>query len=119
MALSRALHAITIVALSVHWHSIATATPVIIVGNHHLAANTPGQEITILVTGGDAVEGLNLNVQVGDGGPPLGGSTVAPFITNLDILSGTIFSTNNTGQVDVASFPLFANSTTTTGKATV
>lgn len=95
------------------------AGPMIVVGNHHLAADTPGQQISLLVSGGDAVEGLDFNVQIGDGGAALNGITVAPVITSVDLLTGTIFAGNNTGQVDLATLPLFDASTTTTAGGTV
>jgi hypothetical protein len=82
---------------------LAGATPIIDVGNHLLLPNLPGQTILIYVTGGDAVEGLNLNVQVADGGSELamfGGSIDGPAISDLDIVTGTIFDGNNQGADD-------------------
>ena len=81
----------------------ASATPIIDVGDHVLLANTPGQSIAIFVSGGGAVEGLNLNVQIADGGTALavyGGSIDGPAISDLDVVTGTIFAGNNTGADD-------------------
>ncbi|MEE8452908.1 MAG: peptidylprolyl isomerase, partial [Thermoguttaceae bacterium] len=70
----------------------------IIVGDHVLLADTPGQEIQIFVTGGDDVQGLNLNVMVADGGPEVGGTIIGPTIEDVDVQTGTIFADNTTGQ---------------------
>ncbi len=99
--------------------SATHAEPIIVVGFHPLVANQADQTISIFVSGGDAVEGLNLNIQIGDGGADLGGTTIAPTITKVDFLSGTIFDGNNNGQSDLATFPLFYAGSTTTTKATV
>jgi hypothetical protein len=99
--------------------SATRAEPIIVVGDHPLLPNQSGQLVPIYVSGGDAVEGLNLNVQIGDGGPPLGGTTVAPLITAVDFITGTIFDGNNNGQSDITVFPLFYAGSTTTSKATV
>src|SRR5690349_25173755 len=73
---------------------------VIDVGDYTLLPTTPGQTISIRVSGGSAVQGLNSNVQVADG-YPTGGSIDGPNITGLDV-SGTashptIFFANNSG----------------------
>jgi hypothetical protein len=71
--------------------SQAMADPIIQVGDHNLLANTPGQALTISVTGGDLVEGLNLYLQIDD-------ENTGPKIQSIDVLTGTIFQGNNTGQ---------------------
>lgn len=43
----------------------ATAATVINVGNHLLLPNTPNQKIEIFVTGGDQIQGVNFNAQIG------------------------------------------------------
>jgi hypothetical protein len=91
----------------------------ILVGEHNLLPDTPGQTIQIFVTGGNAVQGLNFNGQVADGGPEVGGSIDGPNITSADILTGTIFGSNNTGQQDPGSFPQLAIRTTSTSSGTV
>jgi hypothetical protein len=79
--------------------NIAQATPVVVVGNHTLLPNTAGQTIQINVTGGDPVSALIANFQIGDGGPPNGGTTVGPAITSVDLTTGTIFANSNAGTV--------------------
>ena len=101
----------------------AGAAPIIVVGPggvndpYDLLENTSGQWIEILVSGGDAVEGCNLNAQIGDGGPAAGG-TAGPTITALD-LEGGIFAGNNNGQVDLGSIPQLAMYSITTSSGTV
>lgn len=89
------------------------------VGNNYLVPNTAGQVIRFYVTGAEAVQGLNFNVQVGDGGLAAGGVTIGPAITSVDITGGTIFSGNNTGQVNALGLPQIAVSTITTSSGTV
>ena len=95
----------------------AFGTPVIVVGNHDLQPNLAGQTILIFVSGGDAVQGINFNVQVGDGGVATGGTDTGPIIEDVDLLSG-IFAGNHTDQTDGPS-PLLWNSTTTTDSGSV
>lgn len=64
------------------------------VGDHYLLADTPDQEIPIYVSGGDLVQGCNLNVQTGDGG--VGGTQSGPRITGIDVETGTIWA----GQIE-------------------
>ena len=81
-------------------------------GTHVLAANMPGQQVPILVSGSDAVSGVDLFVQVGDGGATVGGDDTGPRITQVDLVSGTIFAGNHTGAfLDPA--PLIWGATTT------
>ncbi len=94
---------------------MAAATPIIVVGEHELLPNTPNQPIEIMVSGGDEVQGLNFRIQVADGGthPDAGGSLDGPTISNVDLLSGTIFGSNNTGQNDLLRLPqVWVQSTT-------
>lgn len=84
--------------------SATQATPTVVVGNKVLAPNLPGQSIQISVTGGDAVQGINLNAQVADGGPTPPGTVTGPVFTAADLITGTIFSSNNTGQQDFVTF---------------
>ena len=92
----------------------ARATPIIDVGNHVLQPDDPGQTIQVFVSGGDLVEGLNFNAQIADGGPEAGGAVRGPHITTADIVTGTIFANDNTGQRDPGSFPQIAIRRTTT-----
>ena len=82
--------------------SAASGVPTVVVGNHDLLPNTPGQSINIPVTGAVGVEGLNAYVQIGD-------TTAGPVISNItdpnfgamgvDLETGTIFAGNNFGQL--------------------
>ncbi len=82
--------------------SAASGAPTVVVGNHDLLPNTPGQSINIPVTGAVGVEGLNAYVQIGD-------TTAGPVISNItdpnfgamgvDLETGTIFAGNNFGQL--------------------
>jgi hypothetical protein len=68
----------------------------ITVGQHSLRANQPDQWVSVMVSGGDAVSGLDLFAQVGDGGPELTqfglpGGKAGPRISGADLLQGTIF----------------------------
>jgi hypothetical protein len=70
---------------------VARAASTINVGNYLLLPNTAGQVVLIPVTGTDMAPGADLAVQVGDGGPPMGG-TPGPAISQIGFSSGTIFS---------------------------
>lgn len=74
----------------------ALAQPVLSFGDLELLANTADQEIQVFVTSDVAVQGLNFNVQIGDGGALAGGST-PNLVQGLDVLTGTIFEGNNNG----------------------
>ena len=95
------LLAVGIVVLDVS--QILAAT--IDVGSHIVAANSAGQEIEILVSGGESVAGFDLFLQVGDGGPELinvglPAGTDAPEVSGVDLLSGTIFDGATATQTD-------------------
>jgi hypothetical protein len=73
-----------------------------------------------MVTGSDAVAGLDFKAQVGDGFPDVPGSkTDGPNITFVDIVGDAVFSNNNTGQQDPGSVPQVALRTTTTATGTI
>jgi hypothetical protein len=82
-------------------------------GKHFLAPNMSGQQVAIMTTGGEAVAGVDLFVQVGDGGAAAGGDDLGPTITQLDLLTGALFAGNNTG-VFLDATPLLWGATTTT-----
>lgn len=107
--------------------SSALATPTITLDNYVLLPNHPTwQPIDIFVTGGDAVEALNFNVEVGAGGPP-----IADLVILNDTAPGPsippvyVFDQNNNGppfdldgpHPDVA--PLWEGRSTTTQSGTV
>jgi hypothetical protein len=66
-----------------------------------LQADTPGQTVSIYVeNGGSSVQllGLDLNLQIADGGPAAGGTQAGPAISSVDLFSpGLLFSVNNNG----------------------
>ncbi len=70
--------------------SAAVATPIIVVGDRYLLPDQAGQEIGIYVTGADPVQGLEFNVQIGEG-------VSGPVFETIDIFTGTIFEANNVG----------------------
>lgn len=67
------------------------------VGDHVLLPNRAGQTFTLSVSGGAQVQGENFNAQIAGGGTANGG-TPGPIFTGVDLITGTIFSGNNTGQ---------------------
>jgi hypothetical protein len=77
------------------------ASPTIIVGNTDLLADQAGQKVYLYITGGDQLQNVNLSVQIGDGGPELGGVIDGPSLSNIDIFAGTIFDGNNTGRASL------------------
>ena len=76
--------------------------PTIVVPNTVLLPNRAGQTILINVSGGTAVSGLNFNAEIAGGGTPNGG-TAGPAITNVNLVTGTIFGGNNSGQQNIPS----------------
>jgi hypothetical protein len=98
--------------------SSVTRAAAVNAGTHVLAPNMAGQQVPIVVSGGDAVSGIDFFVQVGDGGTTVGGDDTGPRITQVDLVSGTIFAGNHTGAfLDPA--PLIWGATTTTANGTV
>ncbi len=96
------------------------AAPIIIVGSHSLLPDLPEQVISITVSGGELVQGLDFRVQVADGGPhpPINGEIAGPHITAVDLVSETIFSGNHSGQVDSLRSPQLWVQTVTTAPET-
>ncbi len=74
---------------------------VITVPDATLARDTADQSVAITIENdGSSIQllGLDLNVQVADGGPGAGGTVAGPAITSVDILSpGLLFASNNNG----------------------
>lgn len=63
------------------------ATSVITVPSAQLAANTPNQTVTLTVSGGASVAGMNLVMMIGNG-------SVGPKVTNVNLRQGTIWGAN-------------------------
>jgi len=88
------------IATSTSWllTSTASAALIINVGNIDLLPNQSGQQHIFQVqnTGGTAVEtlGIQFNIQIDSGGALI----VAPTITAVNILTSTIFASDNNGQ---------------------
>jgi len=81
------------------------APPSVVVGNHVLLPNAPAQSFGLTVSGGNQIGGLDLNVEVADGGPANGGTAGPKFslaaggaFSGADLVNGTIFASNNSGQ---------------------
>ena len=77
-----------------------------------LLPNTANQTVQFFASGiaGIGVNGLELDLQIGDGGAGIGGTDTAPTIGVIDLLSGSIFNSSPT-QADVVVTPLAAQST--------
>ncbi len=67
-------------------------------GNHAIAP-AASQVIDLYVSGGEAIHGFNLALQVGD-------ASGGPLVSQIDLESG-IFASNNDGQLDDGSDALF------------
>ena len=92
----------------------------ITVGDWILEPNTPGQTIPVTVTGGEAVQGVVLNVQIADGYPDVSGSVInGPNITGIDLTGdGTVYGeAGHTGMNVIANSPQMwvVGTSTTTG----
>jgi len=90
------------------------ASPIITVGTVEAEPGTT-KTFSIWVTGGGWVQGIDLYIQIADGGPANNGFGNKPIITCVDIVgAGTVFSASNTGQANAfTSDLLWAVSTTT------
>ena len=80
----------------------AVAQIVITAPDVALLPNTAGQTFSISLSNSGApvpVTGITVNLQTADGGPEagVGHSISAPKISDINILSGTIFASNNNG----------------------
>jgi hypothetical protein len=93
------------------------------VGSHVLLPNTANQIISIWVTGGGQVAGEDFFAQVGDGGAFNGGVNTKPTLTNVDIVTSSIFAANNSGAYgdpgNAVTHPLIWVDGTTTQSGTV
>lgn len=104
MRIGGASGALALLLLLTHGAQGASIT----VGDWTLEANTPGQVIPVTVTGGEAVQGVVLNVQIADGYPNVSGSVInGPNITGIDLTgAGTVFGdAGNTGMNMIANSP--------------
>jgi hypothetical protein len=84
----------------------------------NLMPNMAGQRVDFFASGIAATggtDGMELDLQVEDGGTDLGGTGVGPTMTGIDLTSGTIWSGFGDTQTDVVTFPLARQSTVDTG----
>ena len=102
------------------------AGPLIVVGTHVLQPDTPGQVISVYVSGELPVAGLNFNLQIGYVELSSAQTPSAPRVEAVDILTGTIFADNHTDlRVDAsqqggqAPVPQHGYQATTTAAGTV
>ncbi len=107
---------ISLIALILGWTS-TQATVLVDLPDLNLLPNTAGQTFDLFVSNDGAnvdVTGIQLNLQIADGGPEAGGSTDAPSLTSVDIFGGTIFENNNNGLTGgIAVDQIFAGGTLT------
>lgn len=69
-------------------------TATITLTTYQLTPNAANQTVSIYVSGGDAVAGVDLAITTGDGTP----GTLAPIITGINLFpTGGVFASNNTG----------------------
>jgi len=96
--------------------SVDSTASTIVVGDHYLRPGASGQTVQILVSGGTAVQGENVDVQIAG----TSGTGNAPTITGVDLLTGTIFANDNTGEQSAAqTLPQFWNGSVVTSTGTV
>src|SRR5205085_3471015 len=79
------------VAMVLSLATLAAAVPTITAPDLTLTANTAGQVLTLTVTGGDQVQGADLNFQETN-------LANGPLVTAANLITGTMFSVSNTGQ---------------------
>jgi hypothetical protein len=73
----------------------AQAVTTVTAGNYFFAPNTVNNEVKITGTNdaNDQTAGMNFVIQIGDGV-----TAGQPLLTFVDLIAGTIFNSNNTGQ---------------------
>lgn len=79
-----------------------------------LNPNQPSQAIEFFVSGGDSVDGLELDMQILDGGTTIGGVATGPRFGTIDLIAGTIFAGANPSQQNVVQGALAVQSTVDT-----
>ena len=83
-----------------------------------LFPNTPNQDIEFFAVGVAAdggTDGLELDMQVGDGGAANGGTDTGPTLGTVDLIGGTIWAGSGPTQNNTVSNPLLKQSTVDTG----
>ncbi len=107
---------------------VSQAATSIVVGSHLLLPNTPNQVVQIFVTGGDQIQGVNLNAQIGtdpsSGGTPVfqytgvtNGAYPGPTFSTL-LAPGSVFAPPvGFGENDVTFYPALWQSGSATASA--
>jgi hypothetical protein len=72
----------------------------ILAATYYLYPNLPAQNITVSVSGGQNIQGVDLFAQIADGGPAVGGAIVGPSIVGSINNPGLLFANNNTGIIN-------------------
>ena len=97
--------------------AVMAASPVIVVGQSNILPNQANQQVQVLISGTDLLAGADLYVQL----DLLSGQ--CPAITNVNVLSGTIFASNHTVEKDkfvgTGTMSNYATIGTTTASGTV
>lgn len=99
------------IGLWVAWSSPAHAVLILRAGHHLLQPNTPDQVIQFEIENtSDPVDvaALNLDIQIADGGPSVGGLVVGPHITAVDLITDTPFASNHEPPIEVGAGPQWA-----------
>lgn len=87
----------------------AKADVAVSVGDLVLSANQANQVRQFYFTGSGSIDAFEFDIQIGDGGAELGGTSMGPRITAIDLKTGTFASGG--AQANVVSFPLACQST--------
>lgn len=85
--------------------AVASAAPVITVGNHALQPDLTDQTIDIMVHSTEPIDVLNFLLYIGDGGEVVGGTDFGPVITDID-LTVDVYSENALPQGFVLESPM-------------
>ena len=87
---------LTFALLTMAFVSVAKAVPTVVLGNYSIPTGTASTAIPINITGGDALTGMTLVLEISQGGvfPSTGG----PNFTSLNATTGTIWG--NAGTLD-------------------
>jgi len=83
----------------------AQAVPVITVGDHFVTEGTTDYQLDVQISGGDAITDMVAFVQIGDGGPTVGGSTVGPEVKSVSY-TGSIWDGLAGGITPNSTIPL-------------
>lgn len=101
--------------------TVSKASIVVTFGNSQSVRLVGGQAVQIVefyASGeGIFVDGLEFNIQIDDGGSDLGGTSIGPVISSIDLVTGTIFQVASPEQQDVETLMRARQSTVDTAFA--